>query len=207
MYRKVGAMPNVFVSFIHEEKEITELVLSFLRKIFGDGVEIFLSADQTTVYAGDNWMDEILSALKDTKVLVSLLSPTSIGRPWINFEAGAAWMREAKVIPVCFRGLTIGELPKPYSSLQAIEMGSTDAAYYLASSIAHHLNLPEPRRPRPSFGFERVKALMGGGRTVEEWDEIDQPYDHFISKIKTDRKDYEQWLDAAEDARAENLPE
>jgi hypothetical protein len=200
-------MPSVFVSFIHEEGEIAELVLSFLHKIFGDMVEIFLSADRTTIYAGDNWMDEIFGALKDTKVLVSLLSPTSIGRPWINFEAGAAWMREAKVIPVCFRGITVRELPKPYSSLQAIEMNSTDAAYYLASSIAHHLNLPEPIKPRPSFGFERAKALMGGGRTPEEWDEIDGPYDHFISKIEADRKGYEEWLDAEQDARRENLPD
>jgi hypothetical protein len=200
-------MASVFVSFIHEEELIAGTVLSFLREIFGDEVEIFLSADRTTIYAGDNWIDEILSALKSTKVLVSVLTPESIGRPWINFEAGAAWMREAKVIPVCFRGLTVGTLPKPYSSLQAIEMNSTDAAYYLTSSIAHHLGLPQLRRPRPSFGFERSKALMGGGRTLEEWQEIERPYDHFIDRIKADREGYEQWLDIAESASRENLPE
>jgi hypothetical protein len=48
---------------------------------------------------------------------------------------------------------------------------------------------------------------MGGGRTLEEWQEIERPYDHFIDRIKADREGYEQWLDIAESASRENLPE
>ena len=200
-------MASVFVSFIHEEEVIAGFVLSFLREIFGDKVEIFLSADRTTIYAGDNWIDEIFDALKSTKVLVSLLTPVSVGRPWINVEAGAAWMRDAKVIPVCFRRLTVGTLPKPYSSLQAIEMNSTDAAYYLTSSIAHHLGLPQLQRPRRRFGLERSTVVLGGGRTLQEWQEIERPYDHFIDRIEPDSEAYEQWRDAEENVRAEGRDE
>jgi hypothetical protein len=198
-------MARVFVSFIHEEETIAGFVLSFLREIFEDKVDIFLSADRTTIYAGDNWMDEIFDALKSTEVLASVLTPVSVGRPWINFEAGAAWMREAKVIPVCFRGLTVGTLPKPYSSLQAIEMNSTDAAYYLTSSIAHHLGLPQ--LPRPRSGLATRSALMGGGRTQEEWQAIESPYKRFVHDVDSDREAYEQWLDIAERERAERLDE
>jgi hypothetical protein len=188
------------VSFIHEEEAVAGFVLSFLREIFADKVEIFLSADRTTIYAGDNWMDQIFDALESTKVLVSVLTPLSVGRSWINFEAGAAWMIKAKVIPVCFRGLKVGTLPKPYSSLQAIEMNSTEAAYYLANSIAHHLDLPQ--LPRPRTGLATCSALMGGGRTKEEWQAIESPYKRFVHNIEA----YEQWLDAAETATRENLP-
>src|ERR1017187_3026798 len=100
---------------------------------------VFLSADQAAIYAGDDWMKRIFDELESTEILVSLLSPTSVERPWINFEAGAAWMNRKVVIPVCIRGLTIGTLPKPYSSLQAIELDNFSGAYYLVSSIAHHL--------------------------------------------------------------------
>jgi hypothetical protein len=196
-------MASLFVSFIHEEEAIAGLVCSFLREILGDSVDIFLSADRTTIYAGDNWMDEIFGALKSTRVLVSLLTPVSVKRPWINFEAGAAWMREAKVIPVCFRGLKLVALPKPYSSLQAIEMNSTEGAHYLISSIAHHVGLPQPPRPRPGL----ASALMGGGRSEEEWREIESSYKRFVHNVDADREYYEQRLDIEESPRSDRRDE
>jgi hypothetical protein len=48
---------------------------------------------------------------------------------------------------------------------------------------------------------------MAGGHSLREWQEIERPYDHFIDRVKADRKGYEQWLDAAENAIRENLPE
>ena len=51
-----------------------------------------------------------------------LLSPNSISRPWVNFEAGAAWLARKRIIPVCFGGLDRGNLPKPYSDFQALDL-------------------------------------------------------------------------------------
>jgi hypothetical protein len=135
------------MSFIHEEETAASTLSFFIRHIFGHSIDTFMSSDKNAIYAGEDWMKRIFDELKTTKVLISLLSPASVGRPWINFEAGAAWMGNAVVIPVCMGGLTIGELPKPYSSLQAIEIGTTEGAYYLFSSIAHHLGIEPPRRP------------------------------------------------------------
>lgn len=135
------------MSFIHEEEAIARFVDTFINRALGYGIDTFRSSDETAIYAGEDWMNRIFEELKTAKVLISMLSPVSVQRPWINFEAGAAWMGDARVIPVCFGGLTIGELPKPYSSLQAVEIGTHDGAYYLVSSIAHHLNLPAPTKP------------------------------------------------------------
>ena len=135
------------MSFIHEEEfEVLQIRL-FIHSVLGHHVESFMSSDQSIIYAGEDWMDKIFTELKSAKVLLSMLSPTSVTRPWINFEAGAAWMKDTKVIPVCFGGLTIAQLPKPYSSLQAVDISKHDGAYYLVDSIAHYLGLPHPEKP------------------------------------------------------------
>lgn len=140
-------MAEVFLSFIHEEEDWTKETNQFIEGVFPDQIDSFFSSDENAIYAGDDWMTRIFDELKQSKVLVSMLSPQSISRPWINFEAGAAWMRDTKVIPVCFGGLSIEKLPKPYSSLQAIDLETYEGSFYLVSSIAHHLELPAPKKP------------------------------------------------------------
>ncbi len=51
------------------------------------------------------------------------------------------------MIPVCIGGLKIDNLPKPYSSLQAVEIDTHDGLHYLVSSVAHYLGLPAPEKP------------------------------------------------------------
>jgi hypothetical protein len=135
------------MSFIHEEERVASVVNSFIPLILGQTVNTFMSSDKNAIYAGEDWMKRIFKELRTAKVLISMLSPDSVKRPWINFEAGAAWMRNAKVIPVCFGGLTIDRLPKPYSSLQAVEIETHQGAHYLFSSIAHHFDLSLPKMP------------------------------------------------------------
>jgi hypothetical protein len=140
-------MASVFMSFIHEEESAAKHVHDFIHQILGQTINTFISSDKNAIYAGEDWMKRILDELKTTKVLVSMLSPDSVNRPWINFEAGAATALQAKVISVCIGGLKINQLPKPYSSLQAVEIDTHEGAYYLISSIAHHLSSPIPKRP------------------------------------------------------------
>jgi len=140
-------MASVFMSFIHEEELVAKHVHDFIHQILGQTIDTFISSDKNAIYAGEDWMERIFKELGTTKVLVSMLSPDSVTRPWINFEAGAATALKAKVIPVCIGGLTINQLPKPYSSLQAVEIDKHEGAYYLLSSIAHHLGMPLPKKP------------------------------------------------------------
>jgi hypothetical protein len=163
-------MAAIFISFIHEEEYEAKLMGTFLQQLFGEDVDTFRSSDQNAIYAGEEWMARVFEELKTAKVLISMLSPTSVSRPWINFEAGAAWMRDTKVIPVCFGGLTIGNLPKPYSSLQAVVIDSPAACYYLAASIAHHLGKQQPEWP----DFSGMSAM--GGRDPEKDKELARPY-------------------------------
>jgi hypothetical protein len=68
-----------------------------------------------------------------------MLSQRSVARPWVNFEAGAAWLADKMLIPVCYGNLSKDALPHPYSGIQALNLPSE--AYYLLKSVNRQLNL------------------------------------------------------------------
>src|SRR6266851_2501784 len=137
-------MADVFISFIHEEERVAGAVQDVLRQILNK--EVFISADEWLVYAGEIWLDRIKAELAQAKAVVLMLSEESVKRPWINFEAGAAWLAGKPVIPACFRGLSRNALPKPYSSIQAVDL--PNGLYYLVRSVSHHVE-PTALLPAP----------------------------------------------------------
>jgi hypothetical protein len=134
-------MADVFISFIHEEQAVAVAVQHLLEARLG-GNTVFLSADQWQVHAGEIWLERIRQELDQARIVILMLSADSVGRPWVNFEAGAAWLAGKVVIPVCYGGLSPNTLPKPYSGIQAVNL--RDGGYYLVRSVAHHLGRIAP---------------------------------------------------------------
>ena len=139
-------MAKIFISFIHEEENLAKLVQEFIQVELGWEANAFLSSDPWQVYGGEIWLDRIKEELKTAEVIILMLSPASIGRPWVNFEAGAAWLTGKVLIPVCYGGLEKGNLPHPYSGIQSLSLKGE--RNYLIASIRHHLkilpDLPPP---------------------------------------------------------------
>jgi hypothetical protein len=136
---------KVFISHIAEEGGIAVLFKNRIEKSFLQKIECFVSSDTDSVLAGENWLQSVDAALKNASVEVILCSPVSVKRPWINFEAGAGWMRGIPIIPVCHSGLTPRSLPMPMTILQAVL--ATDSAglkrLYAAIAKAHQSSIPE----------------------------------------------------------------
>lgn len=117
-------MAEVFISLIYEEQRIAQAVQGYLKENLKDlgRPDVFLSADDWQVFGGEVWLDRIKQELREARVVILMLSSRSVQRPWINFEAGAAWLADKAVIPVCFGGLTKGNMPKPYSGIQGLDL-------------------------------------------------------------------------------------
>jgi hypothetical protein len=75
-------LADVFISFIHEEERSATQVSLFLPKALPRSVSVFQSSDRSAIDAGEEWMKKIFNELKSAKVLVSMLSPESVVRPW-----------------------------------------------------------------------------------------------------------------------------
>jgi hypothetical protein len=109
----------VFISHITEEKELAVAFKSLIEEAFLGMIEVFVSSSPSGIEMGRRWLEKITSALKSCAVEIILTSPESVKRPWINFEAGAGWIRDIPVIPLCHSGMTPNMLPPPLSQLQA----------------------------------------------------------------------------------------
>jgi len=171
-------MADVFISFIHEEVGYAEAVKAFLTQLFDTEIEPFLSSDRFQIHAGERWLDRILGELKVTKIVLLILSKRSVEQPWVNFEAGAAIGRGIIAIPVCICGLHKGELPKPYSELQAVELNIFGDDEYLATSIAFHLGMK-----RPFVRMDEGTAALGGQGSEIKCKSATHAYDTLNEKI------------------------
>ncbi len=86
--------PSIFIRHVAEEADLAETLQMQITADFPVLAEVFVSSDSTSIAAGDMWLARMHEELSTTSMLLILLNENSLKRPWINFEAGAAWLRE-----------------------------------------------------------------------------------------------------------------
>ena len=128
--------PTIFVSHIHENKELASIIKGLINTIFENALNIFVSSDSESIDLGDEWLANINEGLKQCDIMLLICSPESICRPWIAFEAGVGWSKGIKVIPLCCFGLTISSLPLPFNRWQAANANREDSLNRLMKIIA-----------------------------------------------------------------------
>jgi hypothetical protein len=137
--------PTIFISHITEETEIARSLKELLERKFLGMINVFASSHEESIRLGDNWFGAIKKSMDDCQVLIVICSPISITRPWINFEAGAGWVKNIPVIPLCHSGLTPGKLPVPINSFQGGLLNNKNDIQKLFTRVAATLsgNSPE----------------------------------------------------------------
>jgi hypothetical protein len=156
---KPPAKKAIFISHISDEAEMAQWLKSRLDADFLGGLDIFVSSDRSTIEAGRRWLDEVHKALKSADLQIVLCSQASVGRPWVNFEAGAVWLRDIPVIPVCHSGLRPEALPVPLSMLEGISLSEPGGLAKLYDAVAEAMGLRTP-----GVNFE---AIAADARTLE----------------------------------------
>jgi hypothetical protein len=131
-----SASSVVFISFAGSERTLADELKIAIETLF-PSIEVFVSSAPDSIGAGAKWINSIESALKRCVIVVVIASPTSIQRPWVNFEAGAGWIRDVPVIPACHSGLSPKAIPAPLGFLQAVELtDEADLRERLAPEVA-----------------------------------------------------------------------
>jgi TIR domain/HEAT repeats len=130
-------MPTqIFLSHITVEHDLAALLKQKVEKHFLEQVDVFVSSDQESIQAGEPWLDALQRSLTTASMAIILCSPVSIKRPWLNFEAGAAWLRKIPVVPLCHSGLEPDELPMPLSAMQGGKVSDPETLKRLYLTIA-----------------------------------------------------------------------
>ena len=126
---------RVFISYIHEEEGIARAIETQLKRILKKRVDVFLAR---SIPLGRDWFAEIRTQLNTANVILTIFSPYSCDRPWINIETGYGIMAEktTDVIPVCCLGLLPSDLPSAYSRFNAMEVDQPENIMWLLKTLA-----------------------------------------------------------------------
>src|SRR5436853_7839166 len=93
---------RVFISHIHEEAALGAVVSSCIKDaVHPRSVTTFRSGDAQDLPAGRKWLEVIEQELDQAAVVVALLSPVSLRRPWVHLEPGAAWTQHRHLTRLC----------------------------------------------------------------------------------------------------------
>ncbi len=149
---------TVFISHIHEEAALGAVLKHWIEVAFAGQVLAFVSSDPRDLPGGKKWLAEIEMKLRDPGncMLVSVLSPASIGRPWISLEFGGAWIQGAAILPFCHSGLANASLPRPLGDFQGACMEQSDVCERVINAVASATGLDYPT----DFDFAEMRAAL-----------------------------------------------
>jgi hypothetical protein len=168
MAKSVVRRKSIFISHISDETDMAQWLKARMDRDFLGSLDIFVSSDRSTIAAGRKWLDEVDKALKRADLQIVLCSRDSVGRPWVNFEAGAVWLRGIPVVPACHSGLEPEALPVPLSMLEGISLTRTKGLEKLYDSVATALGLRTPSIDFEALAKEAValegESMKRGGR-------------------------------------------
>jgi len=95
-----------------------------LQKLFPETIQFFIGVQ--SIEASERWHDRILEELRKADTLLVLLSPNTVNRPWLIFEAAAAMALRAQLIPLRFCGLSAESIPAPLTTVQSVDLTDID---------------------------------------------------------------------------------
>jgi hypothetical protein len=163
------AKPLIFISHIHEEAELANALKARLSHMLLGGVNFFASSDRESIRGGDDWLIKIKDAISNACIVIVLVSPRSINRTWINFEAGAGWLHH-RVVPICHSGMQPSQLPKPLQHLYSFDIEDPYDLRDLCQLVAESADL---HIPEEDWG-ELSKQLRDSALNLDS--SIIQPY-------------------------------
>ncbi len=138
---------SLFLSHSSEEQLLAHRLKTFLEAVFRSQIEVFVSSDNIACMPpGTDWFKKIKEEIQAARIVLLLLGPHSIDRPWIHFEAGAAWLLpEKQVLPAMHSGLSAEQLPELFKNPQSLTLESSAGLNSLLNTInrTYQVDIPE----------------------------------------------------------------
>lgn len=153
-----NAPPHVFLSYTSEDNELAQRIAESLQ---ANG--IYTWWDKWCISTGDSLRQKIDEGLSDCTHFLVLLTPQSIGKPWVNQEMDAGLVLKLKnacqFLPVRY-GLPASELPPLLSGMHAPEITADEDITQLINDI-HGVNRKPPLGPPPETVAQSEETQTG----------------------------------------------
>ena len=122
--RSPGRKPyQVFVSHATADKWLARVVCEKIEMI---GAKTF--RDDRDIQGGDDIPDEIRRQIKQSKEIIVILTPESVGRQWVTLEVGAAWCWSKRMrFLMLMNHVSVDPIPDMLKHKKAINLNEFDA--------------------------------------------------------------------------------
>jgi hypothetical protein len=111
----------LFISHASVDAEVAAYLEQEARRSIA-GLEVFRTSRPGQIGPGVEWAAEVKERLREATLFLILLTPSSVSRPWVLFETGAAWMARKPLVPVLAGGLRNEGVPEPLDTLQLLSI-------------------------------------------------------------------------------------
>lgn len=171
-------MPHkLFLSHDSRDRERAKAIAQAVQRLTLGQISVWHSSDDGPnggLRPGQVWLDEIRLQIVDSRALVVLLTPQSVNRPWLLFEAGfGAAQTNCAVIPVCVGIDSVTDVPFPLAMYQTFQLADYDSLKRFVEKLLAMYQIPfDEAMARPVLE-EAVAAL-----TREKSDEEVVPASH-----------------------------
>ena len=140
-------MVDVFISHSGADSWLAGQLVNLLRSSLGLRSHQIrcTSVDGYRLPAGADVDEQLRREVLQSRVFVSILSPSSLGSVYVLFEVGARWGTGQRLFPLLAPGMEPGALSAPLSGLNALSCESAGQLHQLVSEMAKTLEMtPEP---------------------------------------------------------------
>lgn len=119
---------RVFISHATADKWVARMICEKLDAL---GVGTF--RDDRDIEGGEDIPDKIQQELARSDELLVLLTPQSVGRPWVILEVGMALGRKRRITPILYH-VTIDPIPAMIRSKKAFDLNDIDRYFVEVSA-------------------------------------------------------------------------
>ncbi len=147
-------MPNlkgfsIFISHASEDASLAAALQQLIEAALKSPPKerlIFCSSDVGIIEGGADWYEAIIRAIRESRICLTLMTPTSVHKPWVLYESGAAYAiyrsKSNRLISVCALGISPGLIPSPFKRLQTRSLDDPAQLEQLLRELAKLLGRP-----------------------------------------------------------------
>jgi hypothetical protein len=117
---------RVYDVFLSYSSASQPWVRKFSDALTASGITTWFDAHD--ILPGERWRDQIERALRQSRVLIMVLTPKSVQRPWTFFELGAALADGKRIVPVLSEDVDPADIPALVSQFQFVRERTPEAA-------------------------------------------------------------------------------
>ena len=149
---KTHAMPqtlDIFISHSAKDEKLAAALVALLRSALNIPANRILctSVNGYRLEAGAETENRLRQEVHQAKVLIGLITPSSMASAYVMFELGARWGVRLPLLPLLGAGAGSEHLRGPLASYNALTCDDAAQVHQLISDWAEHLEVRDATKP------------------------------------------------------------